>query len=157
MMKSPVKCCNCPTSSEGYAVIPGIGEAGEVRFYCDRCARNHRVKMRYWDGRDLDVGGYREKPDLGASFHTLIFSFLDVGRMRREDLEPVMDWVEDEELALALQGADSALAEKVYDVLPLPRVRNVRGMLEEGGGKGTAAARDPKSARELIVSVIKRL
>ena len=31
--------------------------------------------MRYWDGRDLDVGGYREKPDLGASFHTLIFSF----------------------------------------------------------------------------------
>jgi len=152
-----MKCSNCPSSSEGYAVIPGIGETGEVRFYCDRCARNHRVKMRYWDGRDLDVGGYREKPDLGPSFHTLIFSFHDVSRMRREDLEPVMDWVEDEELALALQGADAALTEKVYAVLPLPRVRRVRLFLERGEIPGTAAAADSQAARELIVSVIKRL
>jgi hypothetical protein len=152
-----MKCSNCTTSSEGYAVIPGIGETGEVRFYCDPCARNHRVKMRYWDGRDLDVGGYREKPDLGASFHTLIFSFQDLSRMRREDLEPVMEWVEDEELALALQGADSALLEKVYSVLSLPRVRRVRTFLEKGGTKGTASAADPKAARELVVSVIKRL
>jgi len=152
-----MKCCNCPSTSEGYAVIPGIGEAGEARFYCDRCARNHRVKMRYWDGRDLDVGGYRENPDLGASFHTLIFGFHDVSRMRREDLEPVMEWVEDEELGLALQGADSLLLEKVYSVLPLPRVRRVRQFVEKGGNPGTAAAADSKSARELIVSVIKRL
>jgi hypothetical protein len=152
-----MKCSNCPVSSEGYAVIPGIGEAGEVRFYCDRCARNHRVKMRYWDGRDLDVGGYRDQPDLGESFHTLIFSFHDVARMRREDLEPVMDWVEDEELALALQGADAALMEKVYAVLPLPRVRRVRLFIEKGELKGTPAAGDPKAARELVVSVIKRL
>lgn len=152
-----MKCSNCTTSSDGYAVIPGIGETGEVRFYCDPCARNHRVKMRYWDGRDLDVGGYREKSDLGPSFHTLIFSFHDLSRMRREDLEPVMDWVEDEELALALQGADTILLEKVYAVLPLPRVRRVRLFLEKGGNPGTAAASDSKSARELIVSVIKRL
>ena len=152
-----MKCSNCPTSSEGYAVIPGIGETGEVRFYCDRCARNHRVKMRYWDGRDLDVGGYRENPDLGPSFHTLIFSFHDLSRMRREDLEPVMEWVDDEELALALQGADSILTEKIYSVLPLPRVRRVRLFLEKGSTKGTASATDPQAARELIVSVIKRL
>jgi flagellar FliG-like protein len=152
-----MKCCNCPSPSEGYAVIPGIGETGEARFYCDRCARNHRVKMRYWDGRDLDVGGYRENPDLGPSFHTLIFSFHDVSRMRREDLEPVMGWVEDEELALALVGADQSLLEKVYSVLPLSRVRRVRDLLEAGTGKGTAAAPTPEAARELIVSVIKRL
>lgn len=152
-----MKCVNCPSSSEGFAVIPGIGDTGQVRFYCDRCARNHRVKMRYWDGRDLDVGGYRENPDLGPSFHTLIFSFHDVARMRREDLEPVMDWVEDEELALALQGADGVLIEKVYSVLSLPRVRRVRTFLEKGGAKGSEAARDSNTARELIVSVIKRL
>jgi hypothetical protein len=152
-----MKCGNCPSPSEGYAVIPGIGEAGEIRFYCDRCARNHRVKMRYWDGRDLDVGGYRESPDLGPSFHTLIFSFQDVVRMRREDLEPVMSWVEDEELALALVGADFSLTEKIYSVLPLSRVRRVREFLEKPDFKGTEAARTPEAARELIVSVIKRL
>ncbi|MBV8882096.1 MAG: hypothetical protein JO332_19220 [Planctomycetaceae bacterium] len=152
-----MKCCNCASSSEGYAVIPGIGETGEARFYCDRCARNHRVKMRYWDGRDLDVGGYRENPDLGKSFHTLIFSFQDVTRMRREDLEPVMEWVEDEELALALQGADQALMEKVHSVLSLSRIRNLRLLLTQPEVKGTATAPDPQAARELIVSIIKRL
>lgn len=148
-----MKCGNCPSTSEGYAVIPGIGDAGEVRFYCDRCARNHRVKMRYWDGRDLDVGGYREKPDLGPSFHTLIFGLQDVLRMRREDLEPIMEWVEDAELAAALQGSELAMVEKIYGVLPLPRVRNVRALLE----KGKASAKETQAARELIVSVIKRL
>jgi flagellar motor switch protein FliG len=77
--------------------------------------------------------------------------------MRREDLEPVMDWVEDEELALALQGADAVLLEKIYAVLPLPRVRRVRLFLEKGNLQGTAAATDSQAARELIVSVIKRL
>lgn len=152
-----MKCCNCPSGAEGYAVIPGVGETGEARFYCDRCARNHRVKMRYWDGRDLDVGGYRENPDLGKSFHTLIFSFNDVARMRREDLEPVMGWVEDEELALALAGADTVLLEKIYAVLPLTRVRRIRDLLEAGGGRGTAAASSPEAARELVVNVIRRL
>jgi hypothetical protein len=152
-----MKCCNCATASEGYAVIPGIGDAGEARFYCDRCARNHRVKMRYWDGRDLDVGGYRENPDLGPSFHTLIFSFEDVARMRREDLEPVMEWVEDDELALALRGAHAPLLEKVYGALDVTRMKRIRKLLENGDVKGTPAAKDAKAARELIVSVIKRL
>jgi hypothetical protein len=152
-----MKCSNCPEASEGFAVIPGIGQLGEVRFYCDRCARNHRVKMRYWDGRDLDVGGYRESPDLGASFHTLIFSFHDLVRMRREDLEPVMEWVDDEELALALRGADAILVDKVYSVLSLPRVRSVRLALERGGAPGPEADAQVQAARELIVSVIRRL
>ena len=152
-----MKCCNCPSTSEGYAVIPGIGETGEARFYCDPCARNHRVKMRYWDGRDLDVGGYRENPDLGKSFHTLIFSFHDIGRMRREDLEPVMGWVEDEELALALVGADTTVVEKVYSVLPLLRVRRVRELLDAPSNHGTPAAPTTDAARELVVSVIRRL
>ncbi len=152
-----MKCCNCPSTSEGFAVIPGIGETGEARFYCDACARNHRVKMRYWDGRDLDVGGYRENPDLGKSFHTLIFSFHDIGRMRREDLEPVMGWVEDEELALALVGADSSVVEKMYSVLPLTRVRRVRELLDAPSKRGTPAAPTTEAAQELVVNVIKRL
>ena len=151
-----MKCLNCPSASEGYAVIPGVGEEGEIRFYCDRCARNHKVKMRYWDGRDLDVGGYREEPDLGKSFHTLILSFHDLARMRREDLEPVMNWVEDAELAQALQGADTAVLEKVYSILPLSRVRKIREILENIG-RLPADARDPEPAREFIVGVIKRL
>lgn len=152
-----MKCVNCPDTAEGYAVIPGIGDAGEIRFYCDRCARNHRVKMRYWDGRDLDIGGYRENPDLGRSFHTLILSFQDVGRMRREDLKPVMAWIEDEELALALLGADVALVEKIYSVLPLNRVRRVRDFMDSPDLKGTTNAPTPEAARELFVSIIRRL
>ncbi len=152
-----MKCLNCPSTAEGYAVIPGVGEAGEIRFYCDRCARNHRVKMRYWDGRDLDVGGWRESPDLGRSFHTLVFSFHDIARMRREDLEPVVGWVEDGEIALALAGAEAALVEKFYSVLPLSRVRRVRDLLERPEPKPAAGAGSPEAARELIVSVIKRL
>jgi hypothetical protein len=152
-----MRCLNCPSTAEGYAVIPGVGEAGEIRFYCDRCARNHRVKMRYWDGRDLDVGGWREKPDLGKSFRTLIFGFDDILRMRREDLEPVVPWIDDEELALALVGSDMPLLERFYSVLPLGRVRRVRELLERPEPKTAANARTPEEARDLIVSLIQRL
>ena len=152
-----MKCIGCPTTSEGYAVIPGIGRAGEIRFYCDACARRERVKMRYWDGRDLDVGGWREKPDLGSSFHTLVFAFADVARMRREDIEPVLGWMDDREIALALIGADGEIVERVYSVLPLPRVRRVREYLERPEPQGTAAAPTAQAARELFVSVIRRL
>ena len=51
----------------------------------------------------------------------------------------------------------TAVMEKVYAVLPLPRVRRVRLFLEKGEIPGTAAAADAQAARELIVSVIKRL
>ena len=152
-----MKCGNCPASSEGYAVIPGIGESGEIRFYCDLCARNHRVKMRYWDGRDLDVGGHRENPDLGKSFETLILSFRDLARMRREDLVPVVSWLEDKEVALALVGSDSALAQKIYQTMSPARVRRVRDLLDSGDLKGTEAAPTPEAARALFVSVIRRL
>lgn len=151
-----MKCMNCAGSAEGYTVVPGIGEYGEIRFYCDRCARNHRVKMRYWDGRDLDVGGYRENPDLGDSFHTLIFSFQDILRMRREDLAPVMSWVEDEELALALVGCEAALIRKIAEVLPPARAKRVRELLESKGNRGTSSATTPQSAQELVVSLIRR-
>jgi hypothetical protein len=152
-----MKCLNCSETSEGYAVIPGVGEAGEIRFYCDRCARNHRVKMRYWDGRDLDVGGHRDDPDLGEHFRTLILSFEDIGRMRRDDLKPVVAWVEDEELALALVGSDVKLVQRICAVLPPERVRRVRDLLASSSRKGTDAARTPEEARALVVSVIKRL
>ena len=152
-----MRCIGCPTPSDGYAVIPGIGRTGEIRFFCDPCARRERVKMRYWDGRDLDVGGWREKPDLGASFQPLIFSFADVGRMRREDLEPVVAWLEDREIALALLGAGADLVEKLFSVLEPPRVRIVRALLERPKPQGTAAAPTAQAARDLFVSVVRRL
>ncbi|HEX7897360.1 MAG TPA: FliG C-terminal domain-containing protein [Planctomycetota bacterium] len=152
-----MKCLGCVSTAEGFAVIPGIGRAGEIRFFCDACARRERVKMRYWDGRDLDVGGWREKPDLGSSFSTLILSFADVSRMRREDLEPVVEWLEDPEIALALIGADGDIVERIYSVLPLSRVRAVRELMERSDQEGTAAAPTPQAARELFVSVIRRL
>jgi flagellar motor switch protein FliG len=113
--------------------------------------------MRYWDGRDLDVGGWREKPDLGTSFETLVFGFVDIGRMRREDLVPVTDWVEDEELALALVGAPASVAEKFYAALPPERTARVKRMLARGGLQGTAAAPDGAAAQSLVISLIKRL
>ena len=152
-----MKCINCASAADGYTVVPGIGEAGEIRFYCDRCARNHRVKMRYWDGRDLDVGGHRENPDLGDSFRTLVFSFQDLARMRREDLAPVVAWLEDAELALALTGADAALIRRFCEVLPPARARRVRELLESKGNRGTAAASTPESAQDLVISLVRRL
>lgn len=152
-----MKCWNCPSSCEGFAVIPGVGEAGEIRFYCDRCARNHRVKMRYWDGRDLDVGGHRDVPDLGKSFQTLILSFEDALRMRREDLQAALGWMEDEEVALALVGADSKLHEKVISALPPSRARRVRDMADSPDLKGTADSPTPQAARDLFGSVVRRL
>jgi hypothetical protein len=152
-----MKCMNCASSADGYSVVPGIGEYGEIRFYCDRCARNHRVKMRYWDGRDLDVGGCREKPDLGDSFRTLVFSFHDVLRMRKEDLTAALAWVEDAELALALVGADGTMIRKVASALPSERAKRVRELLEAKENRGTQAATTPESAQDLVVSVIRRL
>ena len=148
-----MKCIGCPTTSDGYAVIPGIGRTGEIRFYCDPCARRDRVKMRYWDARDLDVGGWREKPDLGTSFETLVLSFADAGRMRREDLARVVEWVEDAELAASLRGADAEIFERICAVLPLPRVRAVRELLVKPGGDASTT----DAARALFVSVVRRL
>jgi flagellar motor switch protein FliG len=107
--------------------------------------------MRYWDGRDLDVGGWREKPDLGASFSTLVFGFHDVARMRKEDLAPVLGWIEDAELAAALSGAPEELIERIYALLPLERIGKVRAAI----GERETAATGP--ARELFVSVVRRL
>ncbi len=152
-----VRCINCKASADGYTVIPGIGELGEIRFYCDRCARNHRVKMRYWDGRDLEIGGHRERPDLGESFSTLVFSFQDVARMRREDLAEVLQWVEDEELALALAGCDAALIKKVMEIPPAARAERVRRLMVSKDNRGTQAASTPESAQELVVNIIRRL
>ncbi len=152
-----MKCGNCSSSSEGYAVIPGIGEAGEIRFYCDPCARNHRVKMRYWDGRDLDVGGYRENPELGEHFQPLILSFEDAGRMRRDDLRAVAAWLEDSEVALALMEADGKLSDRILSALPPARARRIREMLGSGNPGSTKDAATPVAARELFISVIRRL
>ncbi len=152
-----MKCMNCASPAEGYTVVPGIGEYGEIRFYCDRCARNHRVKMRYWDGRDLDVGGHRENPDLGDSFRTLVFSFQDIVRMRREDLAPVVGWVEDAELALALAGAEAALSKRFFDILPPARAKRVRDLMSSKENRGTPAASTPESAQDLVISIIRRL
>lgn len=152
-----MRCFGCSSPAEGYAVIPGIGEWGEIRFFCDPCARRHVVKMRYWDGRDLEIGGWRENPDLGPSFQNLVFGFQDVVRMRREDLERVLEWLDDEELALALTGADAVVVEKIYSVLPLGRLRRIRDLLDRGDLRGTATAPSPEAARDLVVSIVRRL
>ena len=156
-MIAPMRCFGCAGGAEGYAVIPGIGEAGEIRFFCDPCARRHRVKMRYWDGRDLDIGGHRDDPDLGPSFRTLILGFEDVARMRRQDLRPVLDWMEDPELALSLVGAGVNVAEKIYSSLPTARAQRVRDLIDSPGLWGTSAAATPEAARDLLVNLIRRL
>lgn len=147
-----MKCIGCAESAEGYAVIPGVGELGEIRFYCDGCARRDRVKMRYWDGRDLDIGGYREDPSLGKSFSTLVFSFEDVARMRVEDLALLLDWVDDHEIAGALVGAAPGVQNRIYSALGHNRARRVREMVASGRG-----TKDPEAARESIIQTVRRL
>lgn len=148
-----MKCSQCTASAEGYAVIPGVGDAGEIRFFCDRDARAQKVKLRYWDGRDLDMGGWRDTPDLGKSFYTLIFTFQDLGRMRPQDLQSVLQWVEDRELAVALVGADTRLLQKVFRALPPERARLVREMQDSAD----VQAGSPPAAQEAIIDVVRKL
>lgn len=152
-----MKCINCPSAADGYTVIPGIGEYGEIRFYCDRCARNHRVKMRYWDGRDLKGEGAPEAQGPEESFRSLIFSFHDLLRMRREDLAAVAAWVEDAEMALALSGAEAALVRRILEILPPPRAARVKELMARRDNRGTEAASTPESAQDLVVSLVRRL
>lgn len=147
-----MKCIGCRDSAEGFAVIPGVGEAGEIRFFCDGCARRERVKMRYWDGRDLDVGGHRDSPDLGASFATLVFGFEDLGRMRVQDVALVLEWVDDGELAAAMVGSAAATQQRIFSALRPDRLRRVREMLASGRG-----GRDPRDAQASIVQTVKKL
>lgn len=148
-----MKCTGCTETAEGYAVIPGVGEAGEIRFYCDGCARRDRVKMRYWDGRDLDVGGHRDDPELGRSFATLIFSFEDFGRMRPQDVAAVLEWVDDEELAAALVGASAAAQQRIFGSMRPDRGRRVRDLLNNP----RSTRGDPRAAQESIIQTLRRL
>jgi hypothetical protein len=147
-----MKCVGCTDSSEGFAVIPGVGDAGEIRFYCDRCARRDRVKMRYWDGRDLDIGGHRDDPDLGRSFQTLVLGFEDVARMRVQDIALVLDWLEDGEVAGALVGAPQATHQRVLSALRADRQKRVREMLSTGRG-----LKDPSESRACFVQTVRKL
>ncbi|MHC4607110.1 MAG: FliG C-terminal domain-containing protein [Planctomycetota bacterium] len=147
-----MKCSTCRGSSDGYAVTPGVGAAGEIRFFCDGCARKERVKMRYWDGHDLEVGGWREDPDLGDHFHSLVFSFEDLGRMRRDDLIQLLEWVENEEISAALVGADSPLQTRVLDAMPRARAQKVTYLLR--------SCKDPNKtelSRRKIVETVRKL
>jgi hypothetical protein len=147
-------CIGCDGSADGFAVIPGIGEAGEIRFYCDTCARRNRVKMRYWDGRDLDVGGWRESPDLGPSFASLILAFDDFARMRHEDIAAALAWVDDRDLLAALTGAPAKLLSRVLGVLRPDRARRIREAIASGELPKTPT---PVEAQAKIVDLVRRL
>ncbi|MBI4563484.1 MAG: hypothetical protein HY716_02160 [Planctomycetes bacterium] len=149
-----MKCLRCAHSSDGYAILPGVGEAGEIRFFCDACARTERMKLRYWDGRDLDMGGHRDQPDLGTSFYTLIFSFEDVARMRWEDLSAVLDWADDGEIAAALAGTTPRFQQQIWSALTGERAARVREILRQGSFPPGCT---PEGARKAIVDLIRKL
>ena len=152
-----MKCGQCPASADGYAVIPGVGDFGEIRFFCDHDARVHKVKLRYWDGRDLDMGGWRESPELGKSFYTVVFSFQDIARMRIPDLQTVVQWVDDRELALAMFGADTRLLQKVYRAVPTDRARRIRDFQDLPALPSEVPGGTPEAAQEAIVDIIRKL
>ena len=134
--------------------MPGMGESGEIRFYCDTCARADRVKMRYWDGRDLDVGGHRDDPDLGPSFHNLVFSLADLGRLRSEDLSLLLEWLDDREVAGAMAGAPQPLRQRIFGALKGNRAPLIRGIL---GDPAALAEIDPKEVQQKVVETLLRL
>src|SRR6185503_6415044 len=107
-----MKCLRCPSSAEGYAVIPGVGAAGEIRFYCGPCSSSDRVRMRYWDARELRPEG--SPKNVSIDFMTLIFDFDDLDRMRQEDLKTLLEWVDEADLAAAMAGTPEVFRRTVF-------------------------------------------
>jgi len=148
-----MKCLRCAASAEGYAVIPGVGEAGEIRFYCDGCSRSDRVRMRYWDARELRAGGTPEPSQGDPDYLTLVFAFEDLGRMRHEDLRTLLEWVEEGDLAAALAGSPEPFRRIILAALSPPRSAQVRNLL----GEATASLVDPADARRRIAETVRKL
>ena len=147
-----VKCVRCPSSAEGYAVIPGVGAAGEIRFYCGGCAASDRVRMRYWDARELHPEGSSAN-GAAIDFMTLVFDFDDLARMRPEDLKTLLDWVDDGDLAAAMAGTPEVFRRTVFAAMKRPQAESVRAMLREGPPKDV----DPAAARRRIAETVKKL
>ena len=146
-----MKCLRCPSSAEGYAVIPGVGAAGEIRFYCGGCSSSDRVRMRYWDARELRPEG--APTDAKVDFMTLVFDFDDLSRMRHEDLKTVMEWVDDADLAAAMAGSPEAFRRTVFAAMKRPQADAVRAMLRDGPPKDL----DPNAARRRIAETVRKL
>ena len=147
-----MKCVRCPSSAEGYAVIPGVGATGEIRFYCDGCSRSDRVRMRYWDGRDLRPAGSTSSV-APVDYLTLVFDFDDVARMRHEDLMTLLEWVEAADLAAAMAGTPEHFRRTIFAAMARPQVEAVRELLREGPPKDL----DPKQARRRIAETVRKL
>ncbi len=145
-----MKCTRCPSSAEGYAVIPGVGAAGEIRFYCAGCSTSDRVRMRYWDARELQPDG---KPAASIDFITLVFDFDDLSRMRHEDLKTLLEWVDDADLAAAMAGTPEALRRTVFAAMKRPQAESVRSYLRDGPPKDL----DPAAARRRIAETVRKL
>jgi hypothetical protein len=133
-------------------VIPGVGAAGEIRFYCHGCGRADRVRMRYWDGRDLRP---EESPASGPAvdFLTLIFDFDDVGRMRHDDLRTLLEWVDEADLAAAMAGTPEVFRRTVFAAMKRSQAEAVRALMREGPPKDI----DPAAARRRIAETVRKL
>jgi hypothetical protein len=147
-----VKCTRCPSSADGYAVIPGVGATGEIRFYCHGCGRADRVRMRYWDGRDLRPA---DAPAGGPSvdYLTLIFDFDDLGRMRHEDLKTLLEWVDEADLAAAMAGTPEVFRRTVFAAMGRAQAEAVRALMRTGAPKDV----DPAAARKRIAETVRKL
>ena len=148
-----MKCLRCASSAEGYAVIPGVGEAGEIRFYCEGCSRSDRVRMRYWDARELRTPGTPGPAQGDPDYLTLVFAFEDLSRMRHEDLRTLLEWVEEADLAAALAGSPEPFRRVVFAALSRPRSEEVRNLLREGSTSNV----DPAEARRRIAETVRKL
>jgi hypothetical protein len=146
-----MKCVRCPSSADGYAVIPGVGQAGEIRFYCDGCSRTDRVRMRYWDGHDLKPADAQAGSEV--DYLTLIFDFDDLGRMRHEDLKILLEWVDDADLAAAMAGTPEVFRRAVFAAMKRPQSEAVRAYLRDGPPKDV----DPAAARRRIAETVRKL
>jgi hypothetical protein len=147
-----MKCLRCPASADGYAVLPGGGGAGEIHFYCDGCSQSDRVRMRFWDGRDLRPPG-APAGEGDVDFLTLVFDFDDLARMRHEDLKTLLEWVDEADLALVMAGSPEAFRRTIFAAMTRAQADEVRGLLREGPPKDM----DPNLARRRIAETVRRL
>lgn len=132
-------------------MIPGVGAAGEIRFYCGPCSASDRVRMRYWDARDLRPEG--SPKNVSVDFMTLVFDFDDLDRMRAEDLKTLLEWVDEADLAAAMAGTPEAFRRTVFAAMKRPQADAVRSLLRDGPPKDL----DPAAARRRIAETVKKL
>jgi len=95
-----------------------------------------------------------QDPELAEEIKKLMFVFEDVVLLDNRSVQRVLREVESQDLALALKGASSEVAEKIFSNMSSRASEMLREDIEF---MGPVRLRDVEEAQQRIVNVIRRL